>query len=58
MENKICPLLSSGPIGINTDCKGERCAWWVPPVPHGMDGHCTMLDIRALPYIESAVRSV
>ena len=25
---KICPLLGSGPVEINTDCKEDRCAWW------------------------------
>lgn len=25
---KICPVLASGPLEINTNCKEERCAWW------------------------------
>ncbi len=27
-EQKICPLLGAGPLGINTNCKESRCAWW------------------------------
>lgn len=31
-EQKICPLLGAGPLGVNTNCKCDRCAWW--------DGDC------------------
>lgn len=27
-EQRICPLLGVGPLGVNTNCKGDRCAWW------------------------------
>lgn len=27
-EQKICPLLGAGPLGINTNCKEGCCAWW------------------------------
>lgn len=27
-EQKTCPLLGAGPLGVNTNCKGDRCAWW------------------------------
>ena len=27
-EQKICSLLGTGPLGVNTNCKGSRCAWW------------------------------
>ena len=27
-EPKICPLLGTGPLGVNTNCKGDHCAWW------------------------------
>lgn len=57
MENKICPIISAGKR-IDACCEGCRCAWWVPPVPHGPEGHCAMLDVRALPYIEKAVRTI
>ena len=28
LSTNICPLLGAGPLGVNTDCKGGRCAWW------------------------------
>ena len=28
MKNKICPVLGAGPLEVNTNCKGECCAWW------------------------------
>lgn len=29
MEPKICPILGAGPLEVNTNCKGERCAWYI-----------------------------
>lgn len=26
--NKLCPILGSGPVEINSNCKEERCALW------------------------------
>ena len=26
-DTKICPLMGAGPLGINTNCKGDHCAW-------------------------------
>lgn len=31
-NNKICPLLSITSEDNLTDCYGESCAWYVPPV--------------------------
>lgn len=37
MENKICPLLSiTG--GLPTNCRAERCAWYVS----GTEGRCAV----------------
>lgn len=38
MEPKICPILGAGPLEINSNCKGERCALCV-------NGHCAFVDI-------------
>lgn len=29
MEPKICPILGAGPLEINSNCKGEHCAWYI-----------------------------
>lgn len=31
MEHRICPILGSGPVEINSNCKEERCALWNEP---------------------------
>lgn len=53
MENKICPLLSiTG--GLPTECKVDRCAWYVPPRYPGMEeGRCV---VQALPDLAAGVR--
>lgn len=28
MPDKICPLMMVGPVETNSNCKGDRCAWW------------------------------
>ena len=62
MENKICPLLSiTG--GLPTECKGDRCAWYVPTVLSKsgavlIKGHCAAQDIGALPALVSEVKAV
>lgn len=38
MDAKICPILGAGPLEVNTNCKGERCAWFVR-------GCCVLVDI-------------
>jgi len=57
MENKICPLMSTGKE-IPEGCQEACCAWWVSPVPNGPDGHCAVCDLYALPRIAKAVRSI
>lgn len=27
-KKKVCPLMGAGPLGVDTDCKEGRCAWW------------------------------
>lgn len=54
MENKICPLLYACPADIPPECKGDRCAWYVPPRYPGMDeGRCA---VQALPDLAAGVR--
>lgn len=38
MEPKICPILGAGPLEVNTNCKGECCAWYIR-------GRCALVDI-------------
>ena len=54
MENKICPLLSAASDYDFITCKGDRCAWYVPPRYPGMDeGRCA---VQALPDLAAGVR--
>lgn len=39
-EKKVCPLLGAGPLGVNTNCKGNRCAWWEEE-----QGRCALVSI-------------
>lgn len=34
-EQKSCPLLGASPLGENTNCRGEHCAW-------ACDGGCAI----------------
>lgn len=42
MEHKICPILGSGPVEINSNCKMEHCALWVKA---GAEGRCAIAVI-------------
>lgn len=54
MENKICPLLCACPADIPPECRGDRCAWYVPPRYPGMEeGRCV---VQALPDLAAGVR--
>lgn len=53
MENKICLLLCVCPVDIQPECKGDRCAWYVPPRYPGMEGRCA---VQALPDLAEGVR--
>ena len=53
-NNKICPLLSITSEDNLTDCYGESCAWYVPPVyaSNGKlitKGRCAIHGLGALP---------
>ncbi len=53
-ENKFCPLLSITSEDNLTDCYGESCAWYVPPVyAHNgkliTKGRCAIHGLGALP---------
>ena len=53
-EQKICPLLFASPADIPFECKGDRCAWYVPPRYPGMEeGRCA---VQALPDLAAGVR--
>ncbi len=62
-ENKFCPLLSITSEDSLTDCYGELCAWYVPPVlaPNGaclVAGHCAIRDLGALPELARGVKGI
>lgn len=62
-ENKFCPLLSITSEDSLTDCYGELCAWYTPPVcaPNGrhmMEGRCSVQCLGALPELVKGVRSL
>lgn len=62
-EDKFCPLLSITPEDSLTDCYGELCAWYVPPVlaPNGacrIAGHCAVRDLSALPELARGVNGI
>lgn len=43
-----CPLLGTGPLGINTNCKKDRCAWFHLEYHQDgdyTDGKCALLRI-------------
>lgn len=54
-EKKICPLLFACPADIPPECKGERCAWYVPPFTAKQEGRCVIKDLWALPILASEV---
>lgn len=61
MNEKICPLLFASPADIPFECKGDRCAWYVPAAlsPSGsvlMDGRCAVQALGVLPYLAEGVR--
>ena len=56
MENKICPLLLACPADIPPECKGERCAWYVPPFTARQEGRCAIQALGVLPNLEEGVR--
>ena len=41
-EKKICPLLFACTADIPPECKGDLCAWYVPPRYTGMEGRCAV----------------
>lgn len=51
MNDKICPLLGAKPIEISSKCRGERCAWYVPPARPDGEGRCVIQYLRALPEV-------
>ena len=55
-EQKICPLLFASPADIPFECKGERCAWYVPPFAAKQEGHCAVQALGLLPYLAEGVR--
>lgn len=63
MENKICPLLCACAADIPPECKGDRCAWYVPPVSfcHGgiVEGYCSIQMIgRSMPEVVRELRGI
>lgn len=62
-ENKFCPLLSITSEDSLTDCYGELCAWYLPPVcaSNGKpitEGRCAVQALGALPELVKGVRSL
>lgn len=55
MENKICPLLSAASDYDFITCKGDRCAWYVPPFTAKQEGRCAIQYLGALPVLASEV---
>jgi hypothetical protein len=49
MENKICPLLSSGRDIVFTACQEKKCAVWVPEVKHSATN---LLDFTIEEWVE------
>ena len=63
MNEKICPLLLACPADVPPECKGDRCAWYVPTVLSKsgavlIEGHCAAQDLGALPALVSEVNKL
>lgn len=49
-HKKICPLLSVCDSYDCTFCKGDRCAWYIPPEHPSLDpeGRCAMTYLASI----------
>ena len=55
MSTKICPLFYACPDDIPFECKGDRCAWYVPPFTAKQEGRCAVQCLGSLPVLASEV---
>lgn len=52
-ELKYCPLLSiTTSLPAECKCKGEGCAWYVPPMSARQEGRCAVQFLGALPELK------